>query len=166
MDRRRNKRHQGNWKGQNQNQNQNKNRNQNSSSSVFEKKESFHFNKTLYENAEAETQRQQAISELKNRENICPMCNQPITDLASSLADKTTGLPVHFDCALEKVKSAEPTGENEKVAYIGQGRFAVLSYENIRDQRHFTIKKIIEWEERDKKSEWRDEFSTLYSKVN
>ena len=162
MDRRRNKRHQGNWKGQNQNQNKNKNQN----SGVFEKKETFHFNRSLYENSEAESQRLQAIDELKNRENICPMCNQPITDLASCLADKASGKPVHFDCALEKVKGAEPTAENEKVAYIGQGRFAVLSNENIRDQRHFTIKKIIEWEERDKKSEWREEFSTLYSKVN
>jgi len=164
MDRRRNKRHQGNWKGQNQNQNKNKNQNQNSS--VFEKKDTFRFNKTLYENAEAETQRLQAITELKSRENICPMCNQPITELASCLADKASGMPVHFDCAIEKVRASEPTGENEKVAYIGQGRFAVLAYENIRDQRHFTIKKIIEWEERDKKSEWRDEYSSLYSKIN
>ena len=94
------------------------------------------------------------------------MCNQPILDLPSSLADKASGKPVHFECALEKVKSAEPTAENEKVAYIGQGRFAVLQYENIRDQRHFTIKKVIEWEERDKKSDWREEYSALYSKVN
>lgn len=157
MDRRRNKKFQKNWKNQNQNQNRGFEK---------EKKETFVFNKSAYEDTEAETQRIQAISELKKRENICPMCGQPITDLASSLNDKESGKPVHFDCALEKVKGAEPTGENEKVAYIGQGRFAVLSYENIRDQRHFTIKKIIEWEERDKKAEWRDEFSSLYSKVN
>jgi len=154
MDRRRNKKFQKNWKN-----NQNK-------GFEKEKKEVFQFNKTAYENAEADKQRLEAIDQLKKRENICPMCNQPILDLASSLADKASGKPVHFECALEKVKSAEPTDENEKVAYIGQGRFAVLSYENIRDQRHFTIKKIIEWEERDKKSEWRDEFSSLYSKIN
>ena len=157
MDRRRNKKFQKNWKNQNQNQNR---------SFEKEKKETFVFNKNAYEDAEAENQRVQAINDLKKRENICPMCSQPITDLASSLNDKASGKPVHFDCALEKVKGEEPTGENEKVAYIGQGRFAVLSYENIRDQRHFTIKKIIEWEERDKKSEWREEFSALYSKVN
>ena len=57
-------------------------------------------------------------------------------------------------------------GENEKVAYIGQGRFAVLHYENIRDQRHFTIKKIIEWESREEQSQWREELSGLYSKIN
>ena len=56
--------------------------------------------------------------------------------------------------------------ENEKVAYIGQGRFAVLSYENIREQKNFKIKKIIEVEDRENKSEWRTEISDLYSKIN
>lgn len=155
MDRRRNKKYQKNWKNQSQNRN-----------SSTEKKEIFQFNKTAYENSDAENQRLEAIDELKKREVICPMCNQPILDLPSSLADKATGNPVHFECALEKIKGSEQTGENEKIAYIGQGRFAVLSYENIRDQRHFKIKKIIEWEDRDKKSEWRDEYSSLYSKIN
>ena len=56
--------------------------------------------------------------------------------------------------------------ENEKIAYIGQGRFGVLYYENMRDQRHFTIKRIIEWEDRDSKPEWRTEISEVYSKIN
>lgn len=159
MDRHRNKKYQNNWKNQN-------NRNNRQNGESLAKKEVFQFNKANYEDANADKERLQAISELKKREVICPMCNKPITDVASSLADKASGNPVHFECALGKVQESEPTGENEKVAYIGQGRFAVLSYENIRDQRHFTIKKIIEWEERDKKSEWREEFSSLYSKVN
>ena len=97
---------------------------------------------------------------------ICPKCGQPITEIASDIADKATGAPMHFDCVLEQVKQSEPTGENEKIAYIGQGRFAVLYYENIRDQRHFTIKKIIEWESREQQSQWREELSGLYSKIN
>ena len=55
---------------------------------------------------------------------------------------------------------------NEKIAYIGQGRFGVLYFENPRDQRKFTIKKIIEWEDREKKSEWREELSGLYSQID
>ena len=58
------------------------------------------------------------------------------------------------------------SGEKEKVVYIGQGRFGVLYFENPRDQRKFTIKKVIEWEDRDKKSEWREELSGLYSKID
>ena len=155
MDRRRNRKHSNNWNNQKRSEQPREN-----------KQKSFQFNKALYEDLDAERQRVAAIQDVKAREIICPKCGQPITDIASAIADKSTGQPLHFDCVLNQVKEAEPTGENEKVAYIGQGRFAVLQYENIRDQRHFTIKKIIEWEERDKKSEWRDEYSSLYSKIN
>ncbi len=154
MDKRRNKKHSNNWN------------NQKESEGSRENKKVFQFNRSLYEDHEAESQRVKAIAEIKTRELICPKCGQPITDIASAIADKTTGQPVHFDCVLEQVKQSEPTGENEKVAYIGQGRFAVLHYENIRDQRHFTIKKIIEWESREQQSEWRSELSGLYSKIN
>ena len=94
------------------------------------------------------------------------MCGEPVTDIASALTDKNTGNPVHFDCALHQVEETETLGQNEKVAYIGQGRFGVLYFENPRDQRKFTIKKIIEWEDREKKSEWRDELSGLYSQID
>jgi hypothetical protein len=133
---------------------------------IKNKQKSFQFNKALYEDQDAERQRIAAIQDVKAREIICPKCGQPITDIASAIADKSSGQPLHFDCVLNQVKEAEPTGENEKVAYIGQGRFAVLQYENIRDQRHFTIKKIIEWESREQQSQWREELSGLYSKIN
>ena len=155
MDRRRNRKHSNNWNNQKRSEQSREN-----------KQKVFQFNKSLYEDQNAERQRLAAIQEVKSREIICPKCGQPITDIASAIADKSTGAPLHFDCALNEVKQAEPTGENEKVAYIGQGRFAVLHYENIRDQRHFTIKKIIEWESREKESEWRGELSGLYSKIN
>ncbi len=156
MDRRRNRKHSNNWNNQKRNNEQ----------SRENKQKSFQFNKALYEDQEAEKQRLAAIQDVKAREIICPKCGQPITDIASAIADKSTGQPLHFDCVLNQVKQSEPTGENEKVAYIGQGRFAVLQYENIRDQRHFTIKKIIEWENREEQSQWRDELSGLYSKIN
>ncbi len=155
MDKRRNRKHSNNWNNQKR-----------SEQSREAKQKSFQFNKALYEDSETERKRLSAIQEVKSREIICPKCGQTITDIASAIADKTTGAPVHFDCVLNQVKQSEPTGENEKIAYIGQGRFAVLHYENIRDQRHFTIKKIIEWESREKESEWRDELSGLYSKIN
>ncbi len=155
MEKRRNRKHSNNWNNQKR-----------SEQSRDAKQKSFQFNKALYEDPETERKRLSAIQEVKSRDIICPKCGQPITDIASAIADKTTGEPVHFDCVLNQVKQSEPTGENEKIAYIGQGRFAVLHYENIRDQRHFTIKKIIEWESREKESEWRDELSGLYSKIN
>ena len=155
MDKRRNRKHSNNWNNQKRAEQQREN-----------KQKSFVFNRALYEDQEAERERNTAIQNVKAREIICPKCGQPITDIASAIADKATGAPLHFDCVLNQVKQSEPTGENEKVAYIGQGRFAVLQYENIRDQRHFTIKKIIEWENREQQSEWRSELSGLYSKIN
>lgn len=157
MDKRRNKKYSGNWNNQKKSDQQSKDSN---------KQKTFQFNKSHYEDSAAESERLKAIQQVKARVIMCPVCGQPINDIANAMADKTSGSPVHFDCVLEQVKKTEPTGENEKISYIGQGRFAVLYYENPRDQRHFTIKKIIEWENREQKSEWREELSGLYSKVN
>ena len=155
MEKRRNRKYSNNW-----NNNKNKDHHQQQN-----KTKQFQFNRSLYENAEEEKERVKAIQEVKAREVICPICNQPITEIASAIADKKTGKPAHFDCILNSVKSTEKVGENEKISYIGQGRFAVLYFENPRDQRHFTIKKIIEYENKDQKAEWRDELSSLYSQV-
>ena len=161
MDRRRNKKH-SNWNGQKNNQ-QGKNQNQSQNQT---QNQNFQFNHTIYQNEESKRERQKAIQEIKAREVICPKCGQPITDIPSSLSDRKTGEPIHFDCAIREVESNEQLGEKEKIAYIGQGRFGVLYFENPRDQRKFTIKKIIEWEDREKPSEWRDELSGLYSQVD
>ena len=165
MDKRRNRKR-SNWNGQKNNQQKNQNQNQiQNQNSDSKQKKVFQFNHTIYENEESKRERQKAILEIKTRETICAKCGQPITELASSLCDKKTGAPIHFDCALKEVEAGETLGEKEKIAYIGQGRFGVLYYENPRDQRKFVIKKIIEWEDREKTSEWRDELSGLYSKV-
>ena len=165
MDKRCNKKY-SNWKNQNRNTDQKRNDCNNQQSREQNTKKTFQFNRSLYENQDAEKERIQSIQEVKARQIVCPYCNQPITDIASAIADKASGAPVHFECVIEKVRQDNPTGENEKVAYIGQGRFAVLFFENPRDQRHFTIKKIIEWEDKEHKTEWRDELSGLYSQVN
>ncbi len=73
--------------------------------------------------------------------------------------------PIHFECAMEQLAAEEELGEGDKIAYIGQGRFGVLNYPNIRDVRHFTIKKIIDWEDRNVRGEWRDEMAELFSKI-
>lgn len=101
--------------------------------------------------------------ELKTPE--CEYCKQPITELATALGSKETGEPVHFDCALNKVIASEKVGENEKITYIGQGRFAVVYFENPHDLRHFTIQRIIEWENKEKTYAWRTDIAGLYSQV-
>ena len=162
MDRnRRNKRH-SNWNKQKGN---NASNNQERENLVDKGKKKFQFQHTTnYDDERAK--KEKAILEIKAREVICPKCGKPVTDIASALSDKASGNPVHFECALEDVAKKEQLEPNERIAYIGKGRFGVLYYENPNDQKHFTIKRIIEWEDREQKSQWRDELSEIYSKVN
>lgn len=161
MERNRHGRRHHNW-NDSKNQN-NKNRNSNRNHEPTAKTEKFHY--VAHENEEMRLQKEKAIKELKSREIICPKCNERITDMASAICDKASGQPMHFECVMKMLESSETLGQNEKIAYIGQGRFAVLYYENIRDQRHFQIKKIIEMEDRDNRASWRDEMSGLFSQV-
>ena len=156
MDKRRNRKHHNNWNNQKNNQNE---------KPFAQKQKVFQFNKNQYEDFEAEKQRQQSIIDFKNREIICPKCGKPIDDVTSAITDKESKTPVHFDCIMADLSSKEQLGQNEKIAYIGQGRFGVLYFENPRDQRKFTRKKRIEVEVRDTKPEWRNEISGLFSQV-
>lgn len=96
----------------------------------------------------------------------CKMCGQPIEELSSAMADKQSGEPVHFDCVIKHLQETESLKENEKIVYIGQGRFAVAYFENPHDLRNFNIVRIIEWEARDKKFEWRSNIAGVYSQIH
>ena len=108
-----------------------------------------------------------AVRSFRAREKVCPICGQPISpeDFGSAMTDRKTGLPAHFDCVLKQVSESEKTEQNERISYIGQGRFAVIRFENPHDLKHFTIRRTIEWEDRDNRSEWRTEVSGLFSQV-
>lgn len=109
----------------------------------------------------------------------CSFCGKPVTDVASALADKTTDKPVHFDCVLNYLAEHETLNDGQSISYIGQGRFAVISSKvpgaaaetaggavaaGVPSPR-FVIERIIEWEPRDKKYEWRTNIADAYSKI-
>jgi len=96
---------------------------------------------------------------------VCSRCGQPIQDITSALADKTSGEAVHFDCVLAFLQGAENLAANEKIVYIGQGRFAVMFFENPADTRKFRIVRTIEWESREAKAEWRTDISGRFSQI-
>jgi len=107
-----------------------------------------------------------AIRMFKEHVVTCEICGEPIEDIASAISNKNSGKPVHFDCVLNQIAESEKVSSSEKVAYIGQGKFAVLYFENPHDQKHFTIRKTIEWEARDaERGEWRNEMAGLFSQV-
>lgn len=107
----------------------------------------------------------EAQRELKSRHVICAKCGEPITDLASAMSDRTSGEPIHFDCVMSELVRGENLRDGERVAYIGNGKFAVIKFESAHDYRHFKIIKTIEWESHDKPIAWRDEMASLYSQV-
>jgi len=93
----------------------------------------------------------------------CPWCGKKINDITTSLSDKDTGLPVHFDCVLARIAETEKLEANDSICYIGGGRFGVIHYNNPPDTKGFTIKKILEWEAKDVVSEWRRPISEYFS---
>ena len=120
----------------------------------------------------------------------CSFCGKPVTEFASALADKTTDKPVHFDCVLNYLTEHETLSPGRRISYIGQGRFAVISSGAVSagtgqagsspaaagapaagtvatgaPPPRFVIERIIEWEPRDKKYEWRANIADAYSKV-
>jgi hypothetical protein len=105
------------------------------------------------------------IHSRKIEPSICVRCGQPIQDMAAAIADKSTGVPVHFDCIIEFLQKSEELNPGEKIIYIGQGRFAVIFLENPHDTRKFKIIRIIEWEEKDKKQAWRTEISGFFTQI-
>lgn len=82
------------------------------------------------------------VKRVTEPKEVCPMCNQVIEGIASSMVHPEGG-HCHFDCVLAKIAADEKIGEKEKVSYIGRGTFAVVK-EN--DDGSFTFSKRIVWE--------------------
>ena len=134
---------------QNQNQNQRQNQNQ---------------PKINPENLQEIQNKEAAIREFKSRSVVCAKCGKPIEDMTSAISD-AEGKPMHFDCVLDNLKSKEKMLPGQQMTYIGNGRFAVVTFENPRDLRKFKIEKVIEYEDKSKQVAWRSEMADLYSQV-
>ncbi|MDR1248156.1 MAG: hypothetical protein LBK63_02525 [Treponema sp.] len=93
----------------------------------------------------------------------CPYCGKPIKDISIALTDKNTGEAIHFDCALRRLAENETLEQGDTVTYIGGGRFGVVRFANPGAHRHFTIKKIFEWEDKENRAEWRKSLADHYS---
>lgn len=104
-----------------------------------------------------------AIKKIEYPEYTCPKCGQIIKELSSAISDKDSGLPVHFDCVIEFLKKAEELKPGEEVIYIGNGNFAVAFFENPKIRKKFEIKKLIEWEDKNKVYQWKKAISELTS---
>ena len=81
------------------------------------------------ENLQEIQNKEAAIREFKSRDVVCAKCGKPIEDMTSAISD-AEGKPMHFDCVLENLKSKEKMLPGQQMTYIGNGRFAVVTFEN------------------------------------
>ena len=75
----------------------------------------------------------------------CSICQRPIQDMLSALADSNDGSAVHFDCALKLATDSLKPKDGEKVIYCGSGAFAAID-ESSYQQNKLKIFRTINWE--------------------
>jgi hypothetical protein len=92
----------------------------------------------------------------------CAYCGKPIKDMSAAISDKAGGAPVHFDCVIARIAEGEILEPGDEITYIGGGRFGIVNF-NPQSARDFKIKKILEWEDKEYRAEWRASISDHYS---
>jgi len=86
----------------------------------------------------------------------CPICNQSVKFLLTAISVGEENKPAHFDCVIKMIAEKQSLGPREKISYIGNGNFAVVSGKPGKD---LNIRKIIEFEGRESTGEWRKRLS-------
>ncbi|MDR1506984.1 MAG: hypothetical protein LBI67_07760 [Treponema sp.] len=108
----------------------------------------------------------------------CVYCGKSIKDLDSAIEDKASGGPAHFDCVISKLAESESLEKGETISYIGAGRFGIVRFNETRGEvrpakwdessqgisgRVFSIRKILELEDREGRADWRLSIADHYS---
>ncbi len=86
----------------------------------------------------------------------CPVCNEGVKELGNAIDYQNQG-PTHFDCVLRSLTEKENLKPGEKIAYVGSGRFGVITNKKNDSGVAFTLIREIDVEDRDKVLTWRDE---------
>ena len=93
----------------------------------------------------------------------CAWCNKPIKDVAAAFNEPDTDKLLHFDCVLKRITEKEHLEKGETINYIGGGRFGIVRFSSLSDNRNFKIKKIFEYEDKENRAKWRDALCNHYS---
>lgn len=56
----------------------------------------------------------------------CPICNKSINNMANSIKDLSTENHCHFECVVAELKKQVNVRQNQRIAYVGSGSFAVI----------------------------------------
>jgi len=85
----------------------------------------------------------------------CPVCGEPVRELASALTHRQSGRPAHFDCIVKELREANPLGPQERLCYLGGGTFGVLTWRVEGNPASFVIKRRIPYEDPHVPQEWK-----------
>jgi hypothetical protein len=111
-------------------------------------------------------------------EFLCACCGKPIEDPDTAIEDRLSGGPVHFDCVIARLSKSENLENGEVISYIGGGRFGIVRFNETktgakifrRDDgsleeagRVFSIRKIFELEDKERRADWRGSIADHYS---
>ena len=89
---------------------------------------------------------------------ICPVCSKQIRYVASCMSMKfdNEDKPIHFDCAIDKLKSENNFCKNESLVYGGVGKFFVVDKSIRGNNLAFKILKEINFENLESNPSWRE----------
>jgi len=77
----------------------------------------------------------------------CPICGEPVREIASALTHRASGQPAHFDCIVKELRETNPLGPQERLCYLGGGTFGVLTWKIEGNPASFVIKRRIPYED-------------------
>lgn len=81
--------------------------------------------------------------------------DQIIQDPRTALDKNSVNEHLSFDEAIEQLRASENLADEEEILYVGQGKFAVVHYEQKGKKKTMQILRIIEFEHR-QRQEWRE----------
>ena len=125
--------------------------------------------KVRAELAERVRENNKAIEQFKRDAHfVCSFCGKEIEDWWSAVTSKEGSGLVHFECALSAVSESEKIEADEKVSYIGNGRFAVIKLSDSKSPKgakRFSIRKVVNWEAEGQHPQWRQDIAALYGTI-
>ena len=89
----------------------------------------------------------------------CPICGKAVKSMLTAISVNEDMDPAHFDCVVKQLTEQEQLKKGEKISYLGNGTFAVIKMKQGGKGPAFTILKKIQYEEKEKKAEWRKKIS-------
>jgi hypothetical protein len=149
---------------QNQQQNQKNKRVQRGEDLLAPKKNHSIFDKKKFSFADRPKWVPPAASSEAVPERSCTLCGKKIESMAEAIGKTGSTDTFHIDCLIKKLSEREKLEPGDAVYYIGGGRFGIIHLDENRSTK-FTIKRVIEWEARDERQDWRKIIADHFSIV-